>query len=122
MPTTTKCIESKMLVIETVEDFRHWRQDEKGTLALIPTMGALHEGHLSLVRKAKTIADKVVLYIFVNPMQFGPKEDFGTYPRTPEKDIEACKKEGIDAIFMPTLAEIYPEGKDNCTKVVPPAA
>ncbi len=110
-----------MLVIETIEDFRRWRQEEKGTLALVPTMGALHEGHLSLVRIAKTIADKVVLYIFVNPMQFGPKEDFGTYPRTPEKDIEACQKEGVDAIFMPKMSEIYPEGKDNSTKVVPPA-
>jgi pantoate--beta-alanine ligase len=55
-------------------------------------------------------------------MQFGPKEDFGTYPRTPKADLEACKKESVDAIFMPSLSEIYPEGKENCTKVVPPAA
>jgi pantoate--beta-alanine ligase len=115
-----KCIEKRMLVIETIEDFKHWHDKEKGTLALVPTMGALHEGHLSLIQKAKTVADKVVLYIFVNPMQFGPKEDFGTYPRTPENDIAACEKEGVDAIFMPTLSQIYPKGKDDCTKIVPP--
>jgi len=111
-----------MLVLETIDHFKDWHKQQKGTLALIPTMGALHEGHLSLIRKAKTLADKVVVYIFVNPMQFGPKEDFGTYPRTPEADLEACKKEGVDAIFMPILSEIYPEGKENCTKVVLPAA
>jgi pantoate--beta-alanine ligase len=116
------CAENKMLILETINDFKHWHNQQEGTLALIPTMGALHEGHLSLIRKAKTLADKVVLYIFVNPMQFGPKEDFGTYPRTAEADLTACQKEGVDAVFMPQLSDIYPDGKDNCTKIVPPSS
>ncbi len=110
-----------MLVFKNAQDFQRWHKEQKESLALVPTMGALHEGHLSLVRKAKELADKVVLYIFVNPMQFGPKEDFGTYPRTPEADLEACKQAGVNAVFMPEMADIYPEGKENCTKVLPPA-
>ncbi len=117
---SVNCANNEMVVLETVKDFQQWRQKQSGTLALVPTMGALHEGHLSLIRKAQSLADKVVLYIFVNPMQFGPKEDFGTYPRTPQTDIEACQKIGVDAVFMPPMPDIYPQGKENCTKVVPP--
>lgn len=80
------------------------------SIALVPTMGCLHEGHLSLIDIAKEKADKVVVSIFVNPTQFEPNEDFEKYPRTLEADLEACKKLGVDAVFNPERFEIYPEG------------
>lgn len=75
-------------------------------IAFVPTMGCLHEGHLSLIRKAKRLADIVVVSIYVNPMQFGPNEDFDTYPRTFEQDCELCEKEGVEIIFQPE--NLYP--------------
>jgi len=80
------------------------------SLALVPTMGALHEGHLSLVRQAKVEGDVVVVSIFVNPTQFGPQEDFARYPRSPEKDLEVLKSLRVHAAFAPSRAEIYPAG------------
>lgn len=77
-------------------------------IGMIPTMGALHEGHLSLVRAAKTQSDFVIVSIFVNPLQFGPKEDLGNYPRTFERDCALLEKEGVDIIFAPSVAEMYP--------------
>ena len=78
-----------------------------GKLALVPTMGALHEGHLSLVRKAKTLADTVVVSIFVNPTQFGPNEDFDKYPRQLEADMACCGAAGANAVFAPAVSDIY---------------
>jgi pantoate--beta-alanine ligase len=79
-------------------------------LGFVPTMGALHEGHLSLVRKARTECDVVVASIFVNPLQFGPGEDFARYPRTFEADCRSLEAEGVEVLFAPTAAEMYHEG------------
>ncbi len=79
-------------------------------LGFVPTMGYFHEGHLSLVRRADEECATVVVSIFVNPLQFGPSEDFGRYPRDPERDTALAKEAGADALFMPEVAELYPEG------------
>ncbi|MCD6489754.1 MAG: pantoate--beta-alanine ligase [Thermodesulfobacterium sp.] len=86
---------------------KNWR---KGGLkiAFVPTMGFLHKAHLSLVRKAKELGDKTVVSIFVNPLQFGPQEDYREYPRDTERDLELLKNEGVDAVFIPEPEEMYP--------------
>jgi pantoate--beta-alanine ligase len=97
----------------TVADLRahvgSWRKAGK-SIALVPTMGALHAGHLSLVTLAKSKADRVVVSIFVNPIQFGPREDFSTYPRDEAGDIEKLRAAGADLVFAPNTAEMYPAG------------
>ena len=82
------------------------------TIAFVPTMGALHEGHLSLVDLAKEAADIVVVSIFVNPLQFGPKEDFDEYPRTLAADSELLEQHGVQYLFAPTVGDIYPNGTE----------
>jgi pantoate--beta-alanine ligase len=79
-------------------------------LGLVPTMGALHEGHMSLVRAAQAQCDLVAVSIFVNPTQFGPREDLSKYPRQFDRDCELLEKEGVDILFAPPVAEIYPDG------------
>ena len=79
-------------------------------IGLVPTMGCLHEGHLSLIDIAKEKADKVIVSIFVNPTQFGPSEDYGKYPRMLEQDIEKCRERGADIVFNPSAEDIYPKG------------
>ncbi len=102
-----------MQVIEKVTQMqslasRWWR--EGLSIGFVPTMGALHEGHLSLVREARKHHDRVVVSIFVNPLQFGPKEDYSRYPRTFEQDKVLLEREGVDVLFYPSVEELYPEG------------
>lgn len=97
-------------VIHTVHELQEWREAQTGTVAFVPTMGALHEGHATLLRKARPQAEISVLSIFVNPTQFGPKEDLSRYPRTWESDLKIAEQEGVDLIFAPSPDEIYPEG------------
>lgn len=104
---------SKPIVVETVRELRALTgafRSEGARIALVPTMGALHAGHMALVRRAQEVAQKVVVSIFVNPTQFGPTEDFSRYPRTLEADIEKLAELGADAVYAPTPAEMYPEG------------
>lgn len=102
-----------MTVIESVSEMRAFiaqvRQQRK-KIGLVPTMGALHEGHLALMEEAKSSSDIVVASIFVNPTQFGPNEDYDAYPRTWQSDIDACQKIGVDVVFRPSVAEMYPQG------------
>lgn len=94
--------------LTTVAEVRALRPS-LGRVALVPTMGCLHEGHLALVRQAKTLADTVVVSIFVNRLQFGPNEDFDRYPRTLPRDLELLAAEGVRYVFAPSEAEMYPE-------------
>jgi pantoate--beta-alanine ligase len=91
-------------------------------VAVVPTMGYLHEGHLTLLDRARELADFVVLTIFVNPMQFGPGEDLDRYPRDLERDVELARARGVDLIFAPTVAEMYPRGEPRVAVVPGPAA
>jgi pantoate--beta-alanine ligase len=109
-----------MQVIETVAKLRLVVQEWKRRglrVAFVPTMGNLHQGHLSLIDLAKQKADKVVCSVFVNPLQFGPDEDFERYPRTFEQDKKLLSEQGADLMFFPEVAEVYPNGQSEQTLV-----
>jgi pantoate--beta-alanine ligase len=122
--------QTELSVISSKEDLNSWRQkitggnlsvtDKRPLIGLVPTMGALHAGHLSLINLARAQCQFVVVSIFVNPLQFGPTEDFATYPRTFEADRKICQDAGVDVIFNPTVDVMYPGGKDQTTRIVPP--
>ena len=109
-----------MLIIETLpllrQHIRRARQEGK-RIALVPTMGNLHDGHMTLVEEAKTRADVVIVSIFVNPMQFDRAEDLANYPRTLQEDCEKLNKRKVDYVFAPAVAEIYPQGTESHTFV-----
>ena len=102
-----------MVVIENISEMQRWSEAERRQgrrIALVPTMGALHDGHLSLVRDAKKRGDRVVVSLFVNPTQFAPLEDFAGYPRDFERDRRLLDAEGVHVLFHPAVKEMYPEG------------
>ena len=103
-----------MEILRTVAELRQWSREERNdggnTIGLVPTMGALHAGHASLIRAAHASVGFVAVSIFVNPTQFGPNEDYAVYPRTFEADCALAKAEGANVIFAPTVEELYPAG------------
>lgn len=109
-----------MRIIKTVAEMRECsdqlRKDGK-VIGLVPTMGFLHEGHLSLIRGSKRLTDVTIVSIFVNPTQFGPKEDYNSYPMDIERDTKKCSEIGTDILFLPSTDDIYPEGYKTFIKV-----
>ncbi len=108
-----------MTIAAVREQVGRWRAEGR-RVVFVPTMGNLHAGHMSLIEAARQHGDKFVASIFVNPMQFGPNEDFAHYPRTPSADAKMLEAAGCDLMFMPDVGEIYPNGADNATRVEVP--
>jgi pantoate--beta-alanine ligase len=110
-----------MEILRTVAELRQWsrkqRNDGGNTVGLVPTMGALHAGHASLIRAAAASCGRVAVSIFVNPTQFGPNEDYAVYPRTFEADCALAQAEGADVVFAPSVEELYPAGATTFVEV-----
>src|SRR5438067_1385658 len=97
-----------MIVLASPQEMHRWRREHPGQLGFVPTMGYLHDGHLALVRRARSENSLAAASIFVNPLQFGPAEDFERYPRVEDRDLQLLREAGIDAVYMPTAASMYP--------------
>ncbi|MDH5587541.1 MAG: pantoate--beta-alanine ligase [Nitrospirota bacterium] len=107
-----------MRIIRSIRGFQAWRrQHENEEIGFVPTMGALHEGHLSLIRRARKHCSKIIVSIFVNPLQFGPTEDLSRYPRPVKSDQQLCREAGVDLLFRPSREEFYPEDFQTSVKV-----
>jgi len=104
-----------MKITRNVAEYSEFRHTLDGSasprLVFVATMGALHDGHRSLIKLARSLGDVVVVSIFVNPLQFGPSEDYARYPRPLEDDLEVCEAEGVDAVFVPSVSDLYPPGR-----------
>src|SRR5207245_4871386 len=117
---TERHVSDLMRRIRTVNAMRTWSrglQREGVTIGLLPTMGALHEGHRSLIRAARLACDAVAVSIFVNPLQFGPLEDFDRYPRSLAQDLRLCRSAGVDTVFIPRAQEMYPADFETAVSV-----
>lgn len=109
-----------MIITETIREAKKIIREKKATglkIGFVPTMGCLHKGHISLIEKAKSVSDFVVVSIFVNPTQFGPKEDYEKYPRTFEQDKMLCEINNVSMIFHPSISEMYPDGFSTFVEV-----
>ena len=106
-----------MRIVRTVPDLREALREAPRPVGLVPTMGAFHEGHLSLIRAAREENETAVVSLFVNPSQFGPSEDLGAYPRGEERDARLAEQEGVDILFAPPVEEVYPDGFDTAVEV-----
>jgi len=104
-------------VFKTINEIKQLRLKLAEPVGFVPTMGYLHEGHLALVRHARAENSSVLVSIFANPTQFGPQEDFDKYPRNPKRDLAMLEKEGVDIVFMPSVAEMYPPQFDSWVEV-----
>ncbi|RDU62886.1 pantoate--beta-alanine ligase [Helicobacter sp. MIT 14-3879] len=107
-----------MIILRSIKELKQWRESQDNNIGFTPTMGALHNGHLSLIEQSKKHNNKSIVSIFVNPTQFSINEDLNKYPRNEEKDIELCKNAGVDAIFIPSVNEMYPHSDE--TNLIPP--
>ena len=103
-------------ITELRQYVQHWKEHGQ-SIAFIPTMGNLHAGHMSLIEKGQSLCDRSICSIFVNPMQFGPNEDWDHYPRTLDADLEQLRKIGCDLVYLPTASDLYPEGLERISKV-----
>lgn len=108
---------SELAIARTSEELAAARGN--GTVALVPTMGALHDGHIQLLKHARPLGDSLVASIFVNPTQFAPGEDFEEYPRTFDADVERCAEAGVDVVFAPSVETMYPTGLDSTVTIDP---